>query len=161
MRRQIVGIVGVAAVVCMAYSVSTFADSPRLSTADYENIVSAILRAETRPSRTPRTIFIGLNTIDAKELVPALRSLYAAPTVVKGSGTDWATSAKDGCPYDKASGNPATGIFISAPHWHESGKVVFVVMFQGCSTTSHQNTYTFERRGGRWEVIAVEHGLVS
>lgn len=152
---------GVLAASLLSSAAAVHASPRHLSKADYEAIAAAILQTETQSTEPHRTIFVGFNEIDAQEIVPQLQRRFGSAKMIKGSGRDWGTNAKDGCHFDKASGGPAIGIFISAPHLGEAGQVTFQVFFNTCAATSHMNSYTFLQQDGRWKLLSIKHGPVS
>jgi hypothetical protein len=148
-------------VLCALVASAAAGGQPHLNQSDYEQIATIILQHEGGEHARPWTIFVGLVDIEAMGLVPALQRLYRPPVVVKGSGEDWGTRQDDGCHFDKATGTPATGIFVSAAEWRGSGDVAFQVTFAACAIGTHLNRYVFDRSGSKWTLKAVEPGATS
>jgi hypothetical protein len=132
-----------------------------LSTADYGQIGSAILTDELGRSLGQVTIFVGFDDIQASSLVHVFQKLFKSPTVVKGTGEDWGTSRKDGCHFDTATGAPATGVFISSPHWLDGDTVKFFVTFAACSVGTRRDDYILSRKSGQWKVVSASPDFVT
>lgn len=149
-----------ALVVSCAVTRTSFAAQPVLTRDDYEQVGTAILKAETSPDARG-TIFVGFVGFDSRALAPVFQRLYKGSAVVKTSGKDWSTTTSDGCHVDKRRHTMATGIFVSRPTWRGRDEVAFRVTFAACSIGSRLNTYVFDRHGRRWTLESVKLDAIS
>lgn len=138
------------------------ADTDRqLSTTDYGQIGTAILTHALGRSLGRVTIFVGFDDIPASSLVRVFQKLFKSPTVVKGTSKDWGTDRKDGCHFDKATGTPATGVFISSPHWLSDDIVRFSVTFAACTVGTRMDNYVLSHKNGQWKVVSTRPNFVT
>jgi hypothetical protein len=143
---------------CAASSADT---GGHLSTTDYGQIGTAILTHVLGRSLGRVTIFVGFDDIRASSLINVFQKLFKPPTVVKGTGEDWGTDEKNGCHFDKATGAPATGVFISSPYWVDDDTVKFSVTFAACAIGTRMDTYILSRKSGQWKVASLKPDFVT
>lgn len=138
------------------------ADAGRhLYTADYGQIGSAILTHVLGESPGRVTIFVGFDDIQVSSLVHVFQKLFKSPTIVEGTGKDWGTDRKNGCHFDKSTGTPATGVFISSPHWVDDDTVKFSVTLAACALGTRMDNYVLSRKSGRWKIVSAKPNLVT
>lgn len=138
------------------------ADTGRhLSTTDYGQIGTAILAHALSRSLGRVTVFVGFDDIQASSPVNVFQKLFKSPTVVKGTGEDWGTDEKNGCHFDKATGAPATGVFISSPHRIDDDTVKFSVTFAACALGTRMDDYILSRKSGQWKVVSARPNFVT
>jgi hypothetical protein len=142
-----------------AFTRVSFAAQPVLTPDDYEQVGTAILKAETSPDARG-TIFVGFAGFDSRALVPAFQRIYRGSAIVETNGEDWGTTS-NGCHVDKSRHTMATGIFVSRPTWRGRNEIAFLVTFAACSIGSHINTYVFDRQGHHWVLETAEPRAIS